>query len=154
MTEAGYKVRIAQQVQQFADLGALWPTSAITSYWMDKHIVPRMQAVFPEGGVFDLYYQRVANAARNQANKGTKAVAYSIGAGDCNIEINLARRLRRVGISNVTIIASELSQARLDRAAVAADEAGVREYFEFSAVDLNGLHIGAEVDVFIAHHTL
>ena len=154
MSVGEYEVRVAQQIQQFGDLEALWRLPPITQYWMGRHIAPRVEQVFGKRSVFDIYADYVSRACARCREAHSDAVVFSIGSGDCSVEIALARRLLSTGVTNFQLVATELSPQRLERARGAAAAAGVAANFEFRVTDLNEVRLDSVVDVFIAHHTL
>lgn len=147
-----YAERVSQQINQFANTSALWKLPPIYSYWSQKFIVPRLQAVSGYRSIFDAYFAAIADAAKKKAGK--RAVLYSIGAGDCNVEITLAERLHKASIDNARIVCLELSPLRLLRAERQASSKQVSGLMEFRETDLNNWEAEEPVDVFIAHHTL
>lgn len=149
-----YGKRVKQQIAQFADLGALWRPGTITQYWMMHHIVPRMDEVFGVKGVFDVYTAALAECVRKAAAAGRTARFVSIGSGDCQVEIRQAQRLKAKTGGAFVIVATDISDIRLDRAKQAAAEAGVGEHFEFLTIDFNDFRFDRQYDAFLAHHIL
>ncbi len=147
-----YANRVSQQIAQFATPAALWKLPPIYFYWNRKHIVPRVVDVFGTDSIFTAYFNALAAAAARKP--GQRVVLYSIGAGDCTVEIGLAQRLAAEGTKDARIVCLELSPIRLDRARRVAASKGVAELMEFRVTDLNVWTAPEPVDVFIAHHTL
>lgn len=147
-----YTRRIAQQIDQYANTAALWKLPPIHHYWNRTHIVPRVETVFGTSSIFSAYFDALAGAARRRP--GERTVLYSVGAGDCTVEIALAERLRAAGLEAARIVCLELSPLRLERARRLAAQRGVESLMEFAETDLNVWRAPEPVDVFIAHHTL
>ena len=149
-----YDNRVKNQIAQFADLGALWRPGNIMRYWTKTHIEPRMLDVFGVRGVFDVYVDRLAERIRHGAAAGRSARFVSIGSGDCQVEINVAKRLKAGVRGGFVIVATDISDIRLGRARQAAEKAGVSECFEFRTLDFNDFKFDERYDAFIAHHVL
>lgn len=152
MTDPSYQARVAKQIGQFDNLGMLWKLPPIYRYWTNRYINPRFRAVFEKASILDAYFDAIVAAARAEPDR--PAVFCSIGAGDCQIEVQLAIRLKAAGIVNATLICLELSSVRLDRARALARERGVDMLLDFRETDLNHWEPREQVDVFMAHHSL
>ncbi len=149
-----YDKRVKQQIAQFADLGALWRPGTIMQYWMRTHVVPRITEVFGRPNVFEVYVETFSECIRRAQSRGERARIVSIGSGDCQVEINIAKRLYAKGDKHFTLIATELSDIRLGRGRQAAEAAGVLQNFEFKVMDLNDFKFDGQYDSFMAHHIL
>lgn len=151
---SGYDERVKQQIAQFADLGALWRPGNITNYWMKTYIAPRITAVFGATGVMGVYEAHMADCIKQAAASGRTARFVSIGSGDCQVEIGLAKRLKAAGHGPFVMVVSDLSPIRLERARQTMETDGVADCFETLVVDLNDFAFDRQYDVFIAHHIL
>ena len=149
-----YDERVEQQIAQFADMGALWRSGSIMQYWMKAHIRPRIVQVFGAPGVFDVYEGQLRERIRHCSQAGRVARFLSIGSGDGGVEVGIARRLKSQVKEPFVIVATDLSELRLDRARRAAADGGVLDCFEFQALDLNDFRFDRKYDAFIAHHIL
>jgi hypothetical protein len=149
-----YGKRVKQQIAQFADLGALWRPGSSMQYWMKTHTVPKITEVFGVPGVFDVYTAALSTSIRKSAAAGKTARFISIGSGDCQVEIRQAQRLKEKAEGPFVIVATDISDLRLDRAKQAAVAAGVGANFEFQTIDFNDFRFDQQYDAFIAHHIL
>jgi SAM-dependent methyltransferase len=154
MAATDYQARIAAQIEQFREPGALSKLPSIYRYWTQRHIVPRIKHVFGIGSIFDAYFDAIKAAAERKAPAGAIATLFSMGAGDCALEINIAARLKAAGLTNSRVVCIELSPLRLARAKAAASGRGVADFMDFAEGDLNSWRANETVDVFMAHHTL
>lgn len=149
-----YENRVKNQIAQFADLGALWKPGSIIQYWMKTYVIPKIADVFAVKGVFDLYASQLSGCIRRTAAKGETARFISIGSGDCRVEIRQAQRLKKKGLGPFVMVATDISDIRLDRAKQAAVAAGVGDCFEFQTIDFNDFKFDRQYDAFLAHHIL
>ncbi len=149
-----YDSRVKNQIAQFADLGALWKPGSITQYWMKTYVTPKIVDVFAANGVFDLYTSQLSGCIRQAAAAGRTARIISIGSGDCQVEIQQAKRLKEKKLGPFVIVATDISDIRLDRAKQAAVAAGVGENLEFQTIDFNDFKFDQKYDAFMAHHIL
>jgi hypothetical protein len=147
-----YQERVAKQIGQFNNVAMLWKLPPIYQYWSNRYIKPRFKAVFGKDSIFDAYYDAIAAAAARYPER--QAILCSIGTGDCQIEIQLAARLKLANVRNVRIICLELSSVRLDRARALARDCDVDPLLDLRETDLNHWEPRELVDVFMAHHSL
>ena len=143
-----YKDRVKSQIRQYANMGALWKLPPICYYWMTTYIRPRLQEVMGCSHAREFYLKHINSVP------GESLRILSIGSGDCNLEINLAKELKLSGKINFTIECLELSDIRLGRAQNAAKQQGVSENLVFTECDLNNWTPDRNYEVIFAHHSL
>lgn len=145
-----YEQRVAGQLRQFADLKVLPTLPPIYFHWMKTYVTPRLKEATGYASIFDLYEDQLAHGIQ----QGTSGLIVSLGSGDCNVEEAIARKLLKRGISDFRLVCTELSQARLDRAAERIKGSDVEGRLEFAVADLNDWTPPGQLDGVIAHHTL
>src|SRR5437660_341660 len=129
-----YERRIRSQIAQYANPEGLVKLGPIYSYWMRKHIRPRISAVFGVSHALP-FYAHFAKEALRQPGSGRRIV--SLGAGDCVFEVAIIKKLLEMGETDFVVEAIELSPLRFDRARTNAVNEGVEQYLVFSEGDLN-----------------
>ena len=77
----------------------------------------------------------------------------SLGSGNCDLEIDLARRLKNDG-RDFTLDCLDLNPAMLERGRVAAQSAGLSGHLQFSPADLNSWQASCQYDAIIANQSL
>lgn len=143
-----YQDQVKAQIKQYANMGALWKLPPIYRYWMKTHIRPRLDQIMgcSEPEDFHLHY------INSVPGKNLKIL--SVGSGDCNLEIRLARELKKAGKRSFTIECLELSNIRLARAQKSAKREGVVNNLIFTECDLNTWVPDTQYNVIFAHHSL
>jgi hypothetical protein len=79
----------------------------------------------------------------------------SLGAGDCAIEIKIAKRIAEKGVTDFELVCYELSPVLADRGRAAIAAAGLERSLKVVAQDLNAaVPIDGVLAGFMAHHSL
>lgn len=134
MHNPSYEERLQQQIEQYRHVENMHDLPAIFHYWSNKYLRPKINAVLEVDSITDFYAEHLFRAAQKHA--GPYHIA-SLGAGDCAVEIDIARALRARGLSQFVIECLELSPVLLARAEQAANAAGMQEYIRLVPTDLN-----------------
>jgi 2-polyprenyl-3-methyl-5-hydroxy-6-metoxy-1,4-benzoquinol methylase len=146
-----YEARIRAQIAQYANPDGLLKLGPIYHYWIGKHIRPRMCTVFGVADVL-LFFAGEAAEAFDQPDAGRRIV--SLGAGDCEHEIALIKKLLEMGETDFVLEALELSPVRSERARELAAKEGVDRYLTITEADLNTWVPKQKYSIVIAKDTL
>lgn len=119
----------------------------IFHYWTSRHLLPKLLP-FGFNSPNDMFAKRLEKAC--VANPHPRFV--SLGAGNCDAEIDLARGLQAHGY-DFTLDCLDVNSTMLERGRVAAAEAGISQ-LNFIASDLNTWHAAHEYDAVIANQSL
>lgn len=123
----------------------------IYHYWSNRHIRPKLLP-FGFGSPNEMFATYLEKRCREQNGRSSRFV--SLGAGNCDLEMELAQKLRALGHENFVIECLELNPAMLARGRAAAQQADLAGHLEFTECDLNsGIPAGA-CDAFIANQSL
>ncbi len=106
--------------------------SDIGKFYVREYKRPRLLEVTGCEDHLDFYVQHFAGRLR----EGGGALV-SIGSGDASVELQVARRLRKLGFANFTLECIELSDERNGRAKERAEKAGLGDCLKFTAADFN-----------------
>lgn len=149
--QTDYEARIRAQIAQYANPEGLLKLPPIYHYWEVKHIRPRMRTVL---GVEDvmLFFAGCAAGAFHQPGASRRIV--SLGAGECEYEIALIKKLLEIGETDFVVEGLELSPVRSERARERASREGVDRYLTISEADLNSWVPGRKYSIVIAKDTL
>lgn len=146
-----YREAVVREKHVFEDCLNVHDLPAIFHYWSSTHIRPKL---LPFG--FDspnaMFAKYLAERCRDESNRTKHFV--SLGAGNCDLEIELALKLRSWGHENFIIDCVEINQAMLSRALSAADKAGVGRHLKFTESDLNTWSPACDCDAAIANQSL
>jgi SAM-dependent methyltransferase len=149
--EGSYAKRVDDQVRQFANMERLKGLPPIYRYWTKKYVTPKIRDVFGVETHLHLYISAFGEALKHAEGAGK---ILSIGSGDAKLEVALAEQMLAAGIRNFTILATELSEVRLERARRLVHENQLDDYFEFEVVDVNEWHPEERFHGVMAQHTL
>jgi SAM-dependent methyltransferase len=129
-----YSHRLDQERQYFDALVEFDDLPPIYGYWSHTFVRPMLE---PIGGPHprDVFARYLFEGAQRCAD-GTPTFL-SIGSGDANNEVEVARMLAQAGCSEFAIECLEMSPVLIDRAAGAVREAGLEGRITFTAQDVN-----------------
>lgn len=145
---ADYAARLAAEENNYREYLDVHRLPEIFHYWSNRYVRPKLEA-FGFRSPDDMFRKFLLD----QAGDGTNVRQYaSLGAGNCDLEIGLARALRQSGCAAFTIDCLELNRAMLERGReAAADLAG---HLNFVEADFNHWQPQSEYDAVIANQSL
>ena len=146
-----YRKRVKHQIGQFANKAVLKKLPPVYRYWTQKYLVPKIVEVFGVRSIIHVYRDAFAGALKSQGDGGK---ILSIGSGDGIIEVAIANELIKSGVTNFTILVTELSDIRLERAKDLVKEKSLEDYFQFKLVDINEWDPQEKFVGVMAQHTL
>lgn len=131
--ESSYDERIARERAIFDGRLNVHDLPAIYHYWSNRHLLPMAQALG-----FDHPYDFFARALAEAAQRFRGPLKFvSLGAGNCDAEIDIALRLRALGVSDFTIECLDLSGPMLARGVELARERDVESHIVPLQTDFN-----------------
>jgi 2-polyprenyl-3-methyl-5-hydroxy-6-metoxy-1,4-benzoquinol methylase len=146
--------RINKEKQQFEKLASFSALPDITNWWSANYLRPRVTQIFGTENPYQFYAQPISEKAAT----AERVRVLSLGTGDGEVELRIANRLQKAGITNVSLYGLELSAALVAKANSKASEQGLAAILQFSQGDLNQLSLQREWDFIIAnqilHHVL
>lgn len=116
-------------------------------YWSNRFIRPQLQHYG-----FESVPAVFLDALASRAVPGARYL--SLGAGNCDFEIELATGLRQRGIADFTIDCADLNAPMLSRGAAAAHKAGVGSNLNFIEADLNSWTLQGPYNAALANQAL
>lgn len=153
--DTDYLRRMEAERQSFNDCANVHDLPEIFHYWSEKHLAPKK---FHQFGITDpdqfffLYCKKMAE------KKSGPLRMVSIGAGNCDMEARLARRLLDEGISDFRLECTDINQAMLERGREHARQMEVAEHVFPAYGDFNDWRPEGHYDVVLAnqclHHVL
>ena len=145
-----YAKRVAQQIEQFADIVEMHDLPAIFHVWSHEFVRVGLHDVFGVESVTDFYVSAYRDAVANSC----RGIVFSIGCGDGSIEIDLAKALLKAGVSNFKIIGADLSPILIGTMHKKVQAEGLDRFIEPIEADLNYYETPEQFDVVMAHHSL
>ena len=122
----------------------------IFHYWSNTYLRPRLEAIgfsSPD----DFFFRTIAAQA---ALWDGRLRCLSVGAGRCETELALARRLRAQGLDDIVIVCTDLNPQLLRAGERCAHAAGLADRFVFEVADISRRQPGRRYDVIIANQCL
>lgn len=149
--QAGYSRRIAKEKETFQDCANVHDLPPIFHYWSNKHLRPRLQNCGVES-IDGFFSNRLAQAYDASPNDTRRIL--SIGAGNCELEVALARHLIAQGRGSFRLECMELNARMLERGAKLASDAGVGDKLVPLEADFNSWRPAALYDAVVCNQSL
>lgn len=150
--DSSYDARVARELAIFdsnADVHVDLPP--IFHYWSHTYFRPMLEEV----GVShpDAFMAKYLREAADRTGSARPRFL-SIGAGNCDTEIRVAKLLREQGLKDFTLECLELSQAMLERGRQQATAEGLAAQFAFTRADFNRWRPQGRYDGIMASQSL
>ncbi|GAA4823850.1 hypothetical protein GCM10011365_22900 [Marinicella pacifica] len=148
--ELDYDQRIINETNRFdlvEDLNELPP---IFHYWSNRYLRPQLEKFgfsHPDG--FFAYYAKEAI----KTHHGSMRIL-SIGSGNCDTEVRLAKTLRKEGFHDFIIDCMDINQTMFARGLKLAEEEGVTNHLRFLKADFNSWESQQSYGLIIANQSL
>lgn len=153
MEDAELAKRRGAEKSVFDKMEVVHSLPLIQSYWTQRYLRPKFAALGYKG--IEDFNLKVVLEGYNETKGGRLFVIASIGSGNCDREVSLAKRIKEAGIGPFVFHCYDLSDAMLERGRQSALDYGLQNEMEFHAVDLNAVDFGTEeFDIFYANQSL
>jgi SAM-dependent methyltransferase len=146
-----YEARVGAETAIFAEQIDVHELPSIFHYWSNKYLRP-IQESFGFSNPDEFFANYLARAFSHRADDVAHFV--SIGAGNCDSEVRMARALKQRGIEDFIIECIDINTAMLDRGRRLAYEAGVQEQVIPLQGDFNSWRSPKRYDAVIANQSL
>jgi SAM-dependent methyltransferase len=147
----GYQGRLASEQEHFDDMVDVHALPAIFHYWSHKYLLPKARSMgydHPDG----LFANGIADCLRKSKREVPRIL--SIGAGNCDTEARVAKRLLAMGFEQFEIECLELSKPMLARGVANAQKEGVAGHIRTTRGDFNRWKATQLYDAIIANQSL
>lgn len=142
---------LRSEINTFKDNTNVHDLPKIFAYWGDKYLTPKFQEIGFENAV-DLYQRSMIEAC--QKNPDQEVRFLSLGAGNCDLEVQVARFVKDSICSNFVLECVELNPHMIERGVKFAAELEVSDHIAFCEADLNTWKSEHSYQVIIANHIL
>lgn len=149
--DSDYLRRLETEIANYADDVDVHALPDIFHYWSNKYIRPWFEDVgttHPE----DLFVKYVLTAAGHAENDPPRFV--SIGAGNCDAEIQIAEQLIERGLEKFSLECLDINPNMLERGQAMARERGLEAYVGFVRADFNNWQPVGKYDAVLANQCL
>jgi SAM-dependent methyltransferase len=148
-----YGARVAAEISCFRDDTEIHALPPIFHYWSNRYVRPKLESFgFSHPDEFFLT-QIEACCARASSNVDRKHII-SLGAGNCDTEVRLARALVDRGRNDFVIECLDLNDAMLDRGRAHAADQGVSAHVTPVRGDFNAWRPDKSYDCILANQSL
>ena len=148
---ATYARRLDSQIEQYRSVENIHELPAIFHYWSNRYLRPRMNQIFGSDSIPE-FYARPFLAASSHCSERPHFL--SIGAGDCSVEIGVARKLIELGLGDFELVCLEVSPHLIKRANAALESAGLSRRVSVRRVDVNSWQPDENYSAVMANHSL
>jgi SAM-dependent methyltransferase len=126
---------MANQLDQYREVANPHELPQIFHYWSNRYVRPRLNSVCEADNMAEFFAKAFFAGAEACSLDSMRFI--SLGTGDCSVEIDVARRLKEMGLSNFLIECLEGSSDSSDRVANQARSAGAADTIIPIIADLN-----------------
>jgi ubiquinone/menaquinone biosynthesis C-methylase UbiE len=149
--EKAWGKKLREEIAHYAKVEKVHDLPPIYHYWENKFLRPKMESL-GFSGAEQLYVDYIKRVCARQ-NK-TEYKILSVGAGNCDLEINIAKSLVKDDILNFSFTCLDINPNMLKRGKENADTSDLASKFYFINSDINGWEISNKYHVIIASHSL
>lgn len=147
-----YAQRLANERANFAECEEVHDLPPIFHYWSNKYLLPMFEP-FGFTNPLDFFLHEIRKQCRAHPDRDVSIV--SIGAGNCDSEIYVGKKLLKEGLGNFGFDCIEINRDMIKRGKRLANKAGLSGHFSFMGEDFNTWRPGAdEIDVVMANQSL
>ncbi len=150
-SEDDYLRKVRQEQAIYRDVLDVNALPSIFHYWSQTHLRP----IFDEFGIThpdQWFATHLAESARRTDSRRARFV--SVGAGNCDTEVRVARLLEQEGLEDFVIECVDINPAMLERGRMLAESEGVATRMGFVEADFNKWHPSATYDGAMANQSL
>lgn len=129
-----YKERVKNQIAQYAS-AEIHDLPPIYDYWSNTYLRPKLNSVLGVDTVTDFYVEHIHERETLVSQPIVRLL--SLGAGDAELEVQIAQGLLAKGLSTFQLECLELSPILIERANQRIHQAGLGEHVTMLPSDLN-----------------
>ena len=146
-----YTEKLEQEILSYRDVVNVSELPEIYSYWSNKFLRPKLESLgFSNPNEFYVQYIKpIALAAPESPCR-----ILSLGAGNCDTEVNLADLLVQSGVENFSFDCLDVNPQMLARGEQLAQERSLASHFDFIEADINSWETETSYDIIIANQCL
>jgi SAM-dependent methyltransferase len=150
-----YDAQVRAEIDLFKNWTNIHELPDIFHYWSNSKVRPKLEA-FGFSSPVDMFKLYLKQQCQRETIRPLRF--FSIGSGNCDLEVEFARHLISAGYSNFVIECLDLNPSMLERGRVAAQQNGVSAQLSFIEGDFNRWQPECEYDAVLAvqalHHVV
>ena len=146
-----YRKKVQQELAIYEKQVNVHDLPDIYHYWSNKYLAP----IFRDAGFSTIAEFFSSNLLVAATRTGcTKAYFVSVGAGNCDLEVSIAKNLLQAGLSEFVLECLEINPVMLERGRQTAKENGVLSKMVFVEADFNTWQASREYHGVMANQSL
>jgi SAM-dependent methyltransferase len=149
--DTAYIAKMSQELANFREDLNVHELPQIFHYWSGRYLAPKLNSMGLEHPD-DFFAKSLSRSFELEPNGKKRFI--SIGAGNCDTEVRVAKRLINAGFNNFVIECLEINRDMLMRGQTDAAAQGVRSQIAFVEQDFNTWKPRDAYDSIIANHSL
>lgn len=130
-----YAERIAAEKRQFDECVDVHALPDIFHYWSHTYVRPMLEEVGVSNP--DQLFSVFLRQSAQQAELPQPVKFLSVGSGNCDTEVRVAKLLLDGGLTDFSLECLDLNSTMLERGRQMAADAGLSDYLEFTECDFN-----------------
>ena len=146
-----YAAKLAAELDRFRDDTDVHALPAIFHYWSNRYLRPKLEGIGVSNP--DAFFAKFLIQCYERCDRDRRRFV-SIGSGNCDTEVRLARALLDAGCHDFTIECLELNEAMLRRGQSLAHDEGVAAHIVPVHADFNQWQPEGRFDGIVANHSL
>ena len=146
-----YRYRLERELANYAEDEHVHALPEIFHYWSNKYLLPKYER-FGFSDPEDFFYQYALKQV--PPTGGAQLRVVSIGAGNCDMEARLARRLTDAGVGDFVVECLDINPSMLERGLAHARALGVERHLTTTETDFNRWTPEGRYQVIIANQCL
>lgn len=129
-----YAARLNAETLVYKDVANINVLPGIFHYWSNKYVRPMIEE-FGFSNPDQFFSKYLMEGAHKSSERPARFV--SIGAGNCDTEVRVAKLVRSAGLEEFTIECLDMNPHMLDRGRAMANEHGISSHITFTRADFN-----------------
>lgn len=150
-SEGFWEKKIREEILHYAQVDNVHELPPIFHYWSNKYLRPKLELL--GFSCMEQFYTEYIKKLCSQY-ESTECRILSVGAGNCDLEVKLAKLLFAQSITKFSFTCLDINPHMLQRGKRIADDSGFTSQFTFLNTDIHGWQIDREYHVIIANHSL
>lgn len=147
-----YKLRFLNELRAFGKNKKVHDLPEIFHYWSNKFLLPKLQK-FGFNNPDEFFYKYCLKKCKQLSDKPHIRII-SVGSGNGELEVNIAKHLQSQGIENFIIECMDINARMHKRTESLATQQGVSKHIKTHKADFNRWQSTEQYDIVIANQSL
>lgn len=147
-----YGLRYLNELRAFGKNKNIHALPEIFHYWSNTYLLPKLQR-FGFNSPDSFFYKYCIETCSELKDKSLIKII-SIGSGNGELEVNIAKQLVESGIKNFTVECMDMNAKMHKRTRSLAEEEGVSSYITILKCDFNAWQSDERYDIVVANQSL